>query len=142
MKCVVLADLHLDLHLNQAMDPFARIPPEEFEGITHCIVAGDLSNKAHKKWKRCLPWLADQFPVARLYVMPGNHDYYDGQTDDEECRSEVAQVHDSVFVQKSELTFGHHKFLFATLWTDFEIYGDRAGNNKLGAIQSFGVVEV
>ena len=90
MKCIVLADLHLDLYLNQAMDPFTRIPAEEFEGITHCIVAGDLSNKAHKQWKGCLSWLTDQYPVASLYVMPGNHDYYDGQIDDEERLSEVA----------------------------------------------------
>ncbi|MEP3846061.1 MAG: metallophosphoesterase [Paracoccaceae bacterium] len=128
MKCIVLADLDLDLYLNQAIDPFSRIPAEQFEGITHCIIAGDLSNKAHKQWKRCLSWLADQFPVAKFFVMPGNHDYYDSQIDGEERLSEVAKVHNAVFVQKSELIFEHHRFLFATLWTDFEIYGDRAAN--------------
>lgn len=128
MKCIVLADLHLDLHLDRKIDPFARVPAEEFEGITHCIIAGDLSNKGHKQWNRCLPWLANKFPEALLYVMPGNHDYYDGRIDDEERLAEVADSHSVSFLQKSELTFGHHRFLCATLWTDFEVYGDRAAN--------------
>ncbi|MGH1446994.1 MAG: metallophosphoesterase [Cognatishimia sp.] len=133
MKCIILADLHLDMYLNRNLDPFARVPAAEFEGITHCIIAGDLSNEAHKQWKRCLSWLADQFPEAKLYVLPGNHDYYHGQIDDEERLAEVAKVHNSVLVQKSELMFGRHRFLFATLWTDFEIYGDRAANMQTAA---------
>lgn len=128
MKCIILADLHLDLYLNQELDPFVRVPTEEFEGITHCIIAGDLSNKAHKQWNRCLPWLADQFPEAKIYVMPGNHDYYNGRVEDEERLAEVADSHNVSFLQKSEMIFDHHRFLCATLWTDFEIYGDRAAN--------------
>ena len=121
MKCIILADLHLDMYLNRNLNPFARAPAAKFEGITHCIIAEDLSNKAHKQWNRCLPWLAEQFRGAKLYVLPGNHDYYDGQIDDEERLAEVAEVNDAVFVQKSELILGQHRFLFATLWTDFEI---------------------
>ena len=133
MKCIILADLHLDMYLNRNLDPFAWVPAAEFEGITHCIIAGDLSNKAHKKWKRCFLWLAERFPDAKLYVLPGNHDFYDGQIDNEEHLSEVAEVNKAVFVQKSELILGQHRFLFATLWTDFEVYGDRADNMRTAA---------
>lgn len=133
MNCLVIADLHLDYFLGQRMDPFSNLPPAAFDGITHCIIAGDLSNKAHKQWKRCLPWVADKLPGAQIYVMPGNHDYYDFQIDQEDRLKEVSAAHGARFIQKSELVFGTHRFLCATLWTDFEIYGDRLANMQDGA---------
>ena len=133
MTCIVLADLHLDMYLNQGLDPFAEIPASEFEGITHCIIAGDLSNKAHKQWNRCFPWIADRFPYAQLYVLPGNHDYYDFRIDDEERLVEISENHDVAFVQKSQLILGRQRILFSTLWTDFEIYGDRTANMQTAA---------
>lgn len=128
MKCIVLADLHLDMYLNQGLDPFSQVPDAAFDDITHCIVAGDLSNKAQKQWNRCIPWLAGRFPDAQLYVMPGNHDYYDFRIDDENRLAEVADKHGASFLQKSELISGRCRILCATLWTDFEVYGDRAAN--------------
>ncbi len=72
------------------MDPFKNIPEEQLLDITHCVLAGDLSNKGHKQWKRCLPWIAERLPGAQIYVMPGNHDYYDGDIDREVKLQEVA----------------------------------------------------
>lgn len=46
MKCIVLADMHLDMYLNRELDPFSQRLDAAFDDITHCIVAGDLSNKA------------------------------------------------------------------------------------------------
>ncbi|MBB3995994.1 putative phosphohydrolase [Sulfitobacter undariae] len=126
MKLLTLADLHLDLYLGQQMNPFEKVPAEQLEGITHCVIAGDLSNKAHKRWSHCLPWLADRLPNAQIFVMPGNHDYYDGSIDREEKLREVAAANNASFVQKSELIYGANRFLCCTLWTDFDIYGDRA----------------
>jgi DNA repair exonuclease SbcCD nuclease subunit len=130
MKCIVLADLHLDMYLNRELDPFSQIPDAAFDGITHCIVAGDLSNKAQKQWNRCIPWLVERFPDAQLYVMPGNHDYYDFRIDGEDRLVEIAEKHGASFVQKSELISGKHRILCATLWTDFEVYGDRTENMR------------
>ena len=128
MKLVALADLHLDLYFAERIDPFKNVPEEQLQGITHCLLAGDLSNKAHKRWQQCLPWVAELLPNARILVMPGNHDYYDGDIDREEKLRAVADTHGAGFLQKSELIFGRNRFLCCTLWSDFKIYGDRAEN--------------
>lgn len=60
--------------------------------------------------------------------MPGNHDYYDFRIDGEDRLMEIAEKHGAFFLQKSELISGRHRILCATLWTDFEVYGDRAAN--------------
>lgn len=130
MNCIVLADLHLDLYLSQNVDPFSSIPVSEVERITRCIIAGDLSNKAHKQWSRCLSWISRQFPDAQVYVLPGNHDYYDFRIDDEARLASIAEENGAAFIQKAELFVGNHRFLCATLWTDFEIYGDRVSNMR------------
>ena len=126
MKLLILADLHLDFFLGQSMDPFISITNEQLQGVTHCILAGDLSNKGQTQWKRCLPWLADRLPRAELFVIPGNHDYYDGCIDREDKLRDAAVAHDAGFLQKTELILGRHRFLCCTLWTDFRIFDDAA----------------
>lgn len=129
-KVLVLADLHLDHYLGQGMDPFKNVPSEQLLDVTHCILAGDLSNKGHKKWKQCLPWIAERLPNAQVFVMSGNHDYYDGNIDQEDKLRAVANDHGAEFLQKSELLFGRHRLLCATLWSDFQVYGDRVDNMR------------
>lgn len=60
--------------------------------------------------------------------MPGNHDYYDFRIDDEVRLAEIAEKHGASFLQKSELISGRRRIMCVTLWTDFEVYGDRAAN--------------
>ena len=130
LKILVLADLHLDLQLNQGIDPFRQVPPEQLQGVTHLFLAGDLSNKGHTQWKRCLPWVIERVPNAKVYVCPGNHDYYGGKIDREDKLRDVAISCGVEFLQKSELMIAGHRVLFCTLWSDFEIYGDRADNMR------------
>lgn len=133
MKCLVLADLHLDYHFKQRIDPFSHVATGALHEITHCIIAGDLSNKAHKQWPRCLSWLAERLPDTQIYVMPGNHDHYDFRIDQEDRLESIAAGHGATYVQKSELISENQRFLCATLWSDFEVYGDRAANMNTAA---------
>jgi predicted phosphodiesterase len=133
MKLLVLADPHLDLYFAGGVDPFKDVPAEQLGCITHCVLAGDVSNKGHKKWKECLRWITARLPEAQVFVMPGNHDYYDGCIDQEDKLRDVAAVYGAAFIQKSELVFGRHRILCCTLWTDFEIYGDRTDNLRHAA---------
>ncbi len=133
MKFLVLADPHLDLYFAGGMDPFEDIFAEQIDCITHCVLAGDVSNKGHKKWKECLRWINARLPEAQVFVMPGNHDYYDGCIDQEDKLRDVAAAHGAAFIQKSELVLGRHRILCCTLWTDFEIYGDRTDNLRHAA---------
>lgn len=133
MKCLVFADLHLDYHFKQRMDPFSQVPSGALDDITHCIIAGDLSNKAHKQWPRCLAWLAERLPAAQIYVMPGNHDFYDYRIDHEDHLALIAEANGAAFIQKSEIISGDQRFICTTLWSDFEVYGDRATNMRTAA---------
>ena len=90
LKVLVLADLHLDFHLNQGIDPFEQVPSKQLQGVTHLFLVGDLSNKGHKQWKRCLPWVIERMPNAKVYVCPGNHDYYGSKIDREDKLRDVA----------------------------------------------------
>lgn len=133
MKLLVLADMHLDMHFADGVDPLERIPEDALHDITHCILAGDVSNKGHKRWNRCLAWIAERLPSALIFAMPGNHDYYDGCIDKEHKLRDAAAAHSVTFLQKSELIYGRHRFLCCTLWTDFEIYGEKLENLRRAA---------
>ncbi|MEP0963029.1 MAG: hypothetical protein ABJG75_14630 [Roseobacter sp.] len=43
---------------------------------------------------------------------------------------EISERHGASFIQKNELIPGKHRILCATLWTDFEVYRDRAANMR------------
>ena len=130
MKLLVLADLHHDFYRAKGMDPLESVPQEQLRAVTHCVLAGDLTNKGHKKWKTSLQWIGDRIPAAKIFVMPGNHDYYESSIDREDKLRDTAQTGGATFVQKSELIFGRHRILCCSLWTDFEINGDRAANMR------------
>lgn len=121
MRVVVVADLHLDLWLAAGRDPIADIAAHHPDVL---IVAGDLSNKPKVRWPRMLAHIAQHIDLACVYVMPGNHDYYDHCLDDEDRLTGICEAAGAQFVQKRELHFGAARFLCCTLWTDFALYGD------------------
>ena len=133
MKFLVLADLHHDFYRAKGMDPLERVPEEQLRAVTHCVLAGDLTNKGHKKWKASLEWIGERIPAAKIFVMPGNHDVYDAAIDQEDKLRDVAKANGATFVQKSELIFGRNRVLLCSLWSDFEIYGDRVVNMRHAA---------
>ncbi len=134
MKLLVLADLHHDFYDAKGIDPLERISEAQLRAVTHCVLAGDLTNKGHKRWKMSLKWIAARIPEAKIFVMPGNHDYYDSAIDREDKLRDVAKANGATFVQKTELIFERHRVLFCTLWTDFEIYGDRAASMRHASV--------
>lgn len=70
----------------------------------------------------CITGLIDP---AKVFILPGNHDYYQWQLDgDGRLKSFVEDV-GMRFIQKEALEFGGVRFLCCTLWTDFRLTGDR-----------------
>jgi len=133
MKLLVLADLHLDLYYSEGLDPFGKVPKSQLQSVSHCILAGDLSDNGRKRWPAYLRWIAEQVPGAEIYILPGNHDYYGGEIDAEDKLKAVAATNGATYLQKSELIFGRQRFLCTTLWSDFEVYGDRVDNVRYAA---------
>ena len=126
-RILVLADLHLDKWLHAGLDPLAHLAPETLRSIDLCILAGDLTDDARKKWPRAFDWIAERIDPAKCHVFEGNHDYYGSTIDDRGRHAEIAAAHGITYAQKSEIGRGRHRVLCCTLWTDFDLNGERVG---------------
>lgn len=111
MKLHILSDLHLG---QAGLDH----PATEADAV---ILAGDIARPPEAiAWARGLGK-----PV--LYV-PGNHEYYGGSLPGTHARLDELSADSDVHVlQQRELVLQGVRFLGATLWTDFLLFGDGAG---------------
>ncbi|RDD72585.1 metallophosphoesterase [Paracoccus versutus] len=122
MNILVTADLHLDLWARAGRDPFAGILPV-LRDLDALIIAGDLANDPQRNWSWALSRIARLVSPARIWVIPGNHDYY-GATLDDILLAGIATEAGASLAQKRVLTFGSCRILCCTLWTDFALLGD------------------
>lgn len=127
LRLLVLADMHLDRWLPHGLDPLADLSEDDLASVDLCILAGDLTDKAPVRWPGAFDWLGKRIDLHRTYAFEGNHDYYDERIDDGARHAEIAAAHGVGYAQTAEIVLGQHRFLCATLWTDFALYGDRVG---------------
>jgi len=110
MKLHILSDLHVEFA------PFT--PPATDADVV--ILAGDIH-------KHCdgMAWARASFPRQRLIYVPGNHEYY-GEDWDSFLPALRAQAreHDIAFLENDALVLDGVRFLGATLWTDFDYFGE------------------
>ncbi len=116
MKLNILSDLHLGFG---AMDR-----PENDADVV--VLAGDIS-----RHREAVAW-ALRFERPVIYV-PGNHEFYgsciEAVTQDLKRLCAGTRVH---VLDDGECVIGNVRFLGATLWSDFELFGD--GENKAAAM--------
>lgn len=122
MNILITADLHVDLWADNGRDPFAGIVPV-LRDLDALIIAGDLANDPQRSWPLALSRLGRLVPPARIWVIPGNHDYY-GVTLDDNVLARIVTEAGANLAQKRVLTFGNCRLLCCTLWTDFALTGD------------------
>ena len=127
-RIAILSDLHLDSYMRTGQDFVAAHGLEAVldSSLDALIVAGDLKNGPAAQWSTGLNHLAAHIPPERIYVFPGNHDYYGGSLTDDPLLAEHAQSIGAHFVQKKELHHGDTRFLCCALWTDFALLEDAA----------------
>ncbi len=105
----VFSDLHLEF---VDWTP----PPAEAEAI---LLAGDIAVGTHG-----IHWARRHFPDTPIVYVPGNHEFYGAALPDAlaALRSEArrSNVH---FLDGDECVVGGTRFLGATLWTDYALYG-------------------
>jgi predicted phosphodiesterase len=108
MKLHILSDLHL------GVGAFDR-PQTDADVV---VLAGDISRP-----REAAAW-ALHFDKPVLFVL-GNHEFYGSSIDGaaEELKQLCAGTHVHV-LDRSELVIGRVRFLGATLWTDFELFGE------------------
>lgn len=112
----ILSDLHVDV--------CAWEPPEPRPAHDVVIVAGDVGSHLRK---RSLPWVRAAFPPPTPVVyVPGNHDYYRTNLDDEAEKApavaEALGIHllaDGLAVEIEGV-----RIVGATLWSDYALAGD------------------
>jgi predicted phosphodiesterase len=113
MKIRVLSDLHLEF--------YDWTPPAAEADVV--VLAGDIHVGS-----RGLEWARKQFPTTPVIYVAGNHEFYGGQMS--EVLAALREVADRLGVhllEADELVLDDTRFLGATLWTDFALYGTGPG---------------
>lgn len=117
MKLLPLSDLHIELGL----------PPEIDDDIVAAadvvVLAGDIGSGTQG-----LDWARRRFPGKPLIYVPGNHEYYGHHINKLglEMRA-VARELDIHLLDNDVVTLDGVRFVGATLWTDFELFGSSHG---------------
>ena len=109
MRIAIFSDLHLE---------FAPFEPPKLDADV-VVLAGDIAPKLNGL--RFASSLAARMPV--LYVL-GNHEYYGTHTQLPRKLKSLAAANVHV-LDDDERILGDVRFLGCTLWTDFELTGDR-----------------
>lgn len=109
MKILILSDLHLE---------FANLPPPEAE-VDVVVLAGDIWKKVHGIY-----WARSTWPETEIIYVAGNHEFYRGDRSDVLRQLRDAADETGVhFLDNDEVIINCVRFLGATLWTDFLLFG-------------------
>lgn len=120
-RITAIADLHLDLWEQDGQDPLKQLHPELWTSDI-IVLAGDISNHGAKKWRRLIPSVLEHVDLAKVYVLPGNHDYYGHHLDREDKLQAACDELGCHFAQQKEVRIDNRaRILMCTLWTDFEL---------------------
>lgn len=125
-RITVLADLHLDHWGRAGHNPFQDFKLEELlkQDIDALIIAGDLINGPPENLQKAFNFLTGYIAADRIYVLPGNHDYYRSSLEAEPDMTAVVEASGGHFIQEKVLRHGSARLICVTLWTDFELLGD------------------
>lgn len=110
MKLHILSDLHLE---------FCSFTPPSTDAEV-VILAGDIHVSSHG-----FGWARAMFPQQEVLYVAGNHEFYrhDWDAHLDAMRSEAAR-HRIHFLENDAAVIGGVRFLGATLWTDFDYFGE------------------
>ena len=112
MKLHILSDLH---------NEFGHFQPSPTSTEADVIVlAGDI-------WKQDLGiyWTRKTWPNQEIVYVAGNHEFYGRNRKDVLSMMRIASEKTGVhFLDNEEVNIGGVRFLGATLWTDFKLFGE------------------
>jgi 3',5'-cyclic AMP phosphodiesterase CpdA len=105
--------IHSDLHL-EFLD--WKPPPAQADVV---VLAGDIDKGA-----RGIEWARRSFPDLPIIYVPGNHEFYGGEMHEVlTALRNGARRYDVELLDSGICELAGTRFLGATLWTDFALYG-------------------
>jgi len=120
MKIHVLSDLHAEF------SPF-QPPPTEADVV---VLAGDTSMGT-----RGIALAREWFPDRPVLYVAGNHEFYrESMTRLPRKLADVARAAGVHYLENAQAVIGGVRFLGCTLWTDFELFGER--HHSMAAAQA------
>ncbi len=131
MRLLILSDLHHELWREHA--PHIDISISQPDVV---ILAGDINTGA-----KAVEWAARTFPGITVLYVHGNHESYgknleETQKEIEHACTASGNIH---FLNCEEYVFRGVRFLGATMWTDFRLFGD---DDRQGAMREAEAVMV
>lgn len=115
MRLYVLSDLHNEFE--------EFVPPLSVGKIDLVVLAGDIDLGS-----RGIEWAAKEFERVPIVYIPGNHEFYnpDGRTlqDIAGEMQDLASLHGIDFLNPGIAEYNGWRFIGATLWSDFNLYGE------------------
>jgi Icc-related predicted phosphoesterase len=116
VKLWVLSDLHMEL--TRGWDLPALDARPQYDVL---VVAGDLITRM----ERGVRWLRERVDRAAVVFVPGNHEFYGCDIDRTVEKARVAAAGSNIHIlQNDAVTIDGITFIGATLWTDFDLFGD------------------
>lgn len=116
MRLLILSDLHHELWKSYAprIDPSLSRPDA-------VILAGDINTGTN-----AVEWAAQTFSGIPVLYVHGNHEAYGRNLEDvqEEIEAAATLTENVHFLNCGEYRVGNVRFLGATLWTDFRLFGE------------------
>lgn len=110
MKIQILSDLHLE---------YSSFEPVQTDADV-IVLAGDICLGT-----RGIAWARQTWPDREIVFVPGNHEYYRSEIGIEYEQMEIAaRVYRVHVLNRKEAVIGGVRFLGATLWTDFRLFGE------------------
>jgi len=110
MKLLILSDLHLE---------FSNLPFADTEADV-IILAGDIA-----KNDQGIHWARAVWPTKEIIYIAGNHEFYGYNRLEVLARLRIAARETGVhFLDNEEVVIDDVRFLGATLWTNFKLFGE------------------
>lgn len=127
-KTLSVSDLHFDIWARDGRDPLHSIR-DILADLDALILAGDISNMARIGWRNAFAYLEGLTDLKKVFVIPGNHDYYGHYLfEGDELLEDICGEAGTNFAQCRTLEIGDARIYMCTLWTDMALggHGDAA----------------
>jgi predicted phosphodiesterase len=123
MNVLLLSDLHLE---NPGFVPYPNIDdiPENVDVV---VLAGDIHVGTQG-----VAWAKKNLSRWPVLYVPGNHEFYGGEYHETLSNLRQASVGTNVqMLERDAIIIGDVRFLGTTLWTDFQLFADTAGEETV-----------